>query len=109
MWFRSEEAAVNKFFNNRFGLGFSSGIFLFAVFNYISYILSEGQSTHTYDRFGFGFPFFVYDYKSYVAKEGINEVGLILTIMCSLFFSFLLGLIFKFVWSKTLSRRTELK
>jgi hypothetical protein len=94
---------MNKFINRDFNLGFFGGTLLFSLLNYVSYVLSEEQATHTYDRFGFGFPFFIYDYNSYVAREGIDEIGLMFSILTALIVSSFIGLIFKFTISRNSS------
>lgn len=96
---------MRKLLNKDFSLGFSIGIFLFSVLNYVSYLLSEHQGTHSYARFGFGFPFFIYDYKSSVARKGIDEIGLMFSILTALIGSFFIGLIFKFVRSNNTLHR----
>lgn len=86
---------MSKIFDKSFNLGFVSGLILFSALNYISYLLSEEQGIHSYDRFGFGFPFFVYDYKSSISREGIDQIGLIFTILTALIISLFIGIGFK--------------
>src|SRR3712207_321621 len=99
-----------------FKIGFWSGIFLFVVLNLLSYELSR----HKYDTlpikfadaggYEMGFPFTLYVWSfGYPFNFYFVWSGLIADILIALVFSFVLGLIFKFVWSKSASRRLNLK
>ena len=108
---------VSKLFKNSgFTLGFSIGICLFAFLNYLSYIISYSKFTNPGKiRFsggsytaGFPFPF----YQAIIGLPNsfyFDWIGLIVDILIAVAFSFILGLIFKFVWSKISSRRVILK
>ena len=100
---------MSKLIDKAFILGFLSGVFLFFVLNCVSCFLSEKQSTHTYKNFGFGFPFFIYNYNSYVSKEGIDQIGLVATILSAIIISFFVGLVFTLVSRKLFPSKSTLK
>jgi len=88
-----------------FNLGFVIGILLFFAFNY--YSLSANYSGRI-DGFGeSGFPFSWMDSGWFLQR--ILWIGLIANILVAATFSFIVGLIFKSIWSKISSRRSSLK
>jgi hypothetical protein len=102
MSFRLEETGMNKFFRETaFNIGFTIGILLFIGLNFYSLDANYGRCI---DCFGeSGFPFSWMDRGWFLQR--ILWFGLIADILFALFFSFLLGLIFNFVWSKMSARR----
>lgn len=56
-----------------------------------------------------GFPFAYHQESSLVNSAGYLWFGVIADTLIAIIFSFVIGLIFRFVWSKISSRRIELK
>jgi len=107
---------VNKLFQNTaFNLGFWGGITLFALLNMSSYSKSYEdyvnlQSNISAGGYNGGFPFMMYKTEiGYLNNSYVVWSGLVGNILITLVFSFVLGLIFKFVWLKIVSRRSPLK
>jgi hypothetical protein len=108
---------LNKsFLINPFRLGFLSGVVIFIVihlYNFLvvingeSYVSSKGVSMHISYRFGL--PFAIYEWSGYSTKSTFYLTGLLGDVFTVVVFSFLLGLIFKSIWSKISSRRVKLK
>jgi hypothetical protein len=97
------------FKNTAFNVGFWFGICLFIFLNYISYVSSYNkyiESQHGEIRLslghyfgGFPFPF----YHEQIGNPNFSEfywTVVFVDILIGLFFSFILGLIFKLAWSK---------
>ncbi len=99
-----------------FRYGFLSGILLslivqiatYAVYAYTLYIdrhtpPSHGIYIHSFRYFGFPFP--IFNASDYSPVGSFDPVGIIGNILVTLIFSFILGLIFKFIWSKITARK----
>lgn len=103
---------MRKLFSNRaFVFGFALDILLFSVINFLSYTGSRASLCGS-PPYSFGFPYNFY--KEYLDKScktsgQILWFGLIADVFITITLSFLLGLIFKFIWSKFASRRINLK
>ncbi len=83
---------MNKFFQI---LGFCTGIILFIGLNFYSLNANYGG----WDDFGaFGIPFLLMDSGWFLQR--ILWFGLIADILIAIIFSFILGFVFEFVWSK---------
>ncbi len=93
------------FQDTAFGSGFMSGISLFIGLNIYSLAANYGECIDCYGRFGFHFP--LEDSGNLLVN--IMWFGLIADILFALIFSFVVGLIFKSIWSKIISRRLNLK
>lgn len=105
---------MSKLFQNKaFKLSFSCGLILSVLINYLSYVKSYYDFTHPQFEFsvgsysaGFPFPF-------YIAVIGFPNhfyfiwIHLITDILIAVVFSFIIGLIFRFVWSKISPRRIK--
>ena len=88
--------------NKAFMIGFASGIFSSIIIQltaYAHYVISKNNFTNPSGmnidmvwRWGIPFPIFY--------GESFNAGGLIGNTLVAIVFSFILGLIFKFVWSK---------
>ncbi|HEX8369634.1 MAG TPA: hypothetical protein VF604_13905 [Pyrinomonadaceae bacterium] len=107
----------NSVENKGFKRGFKTGIILslFAqLFSFLNYLFSLINSENhpgvvVHGFWGIGFPFSMY-YGMYDIFHGdLNFTGLVGNIAVAIIFSFILGLIFKFVWSKSASRHLNLK
>ncbi len=117
MLFRLVEMEMNNLSESRaFNLGLWCGIVLFVVLNVLNYSNSRDCSLNSQiyflsgDDCISGFPLFMYN-RGLASPNGsyIIWVGLIGNILIALVFSFVLGLIFKFIWSKIATRRSPLK
>jgi len=56
-----------------------------------------------------GFPFAYHQESGFVEPSRYLWFGLIADVIIAVIFSFIIGLIFRFIWSKISSHRTELK
>jgi hypothetical protein len=112
MSFQWEETEMNKLFRNTaFNLGFWIGLCLFAFLNYLVYVITYNEFVRSIRMFSAGgywagFPFGFYQ----VIIGNPNNtyfsfVGLILNVVVALISSFIIGLIFKFIWLKLNSHR----
>jgi hypothetical protein len=97
--------------NYAFNLGFLTGILLFIAINLYADRPLANKATrlcfHCLNEWGFPFRYFEAG-----GNPGIERyfwLGLVGDIFVALIFSFLVGLVFKFVWSKLASRRINLK
>lgn len=100
---------MSKLFNNKaIVTGFFSGIVLFLCLNY--YTVMQAFDNMCFDCMRvFGFPFTFVETGGYVTHTDIFWFSLIVDILIALIFSAVIGLIFKFIWSKLSKRRPELK
>ena len=104
---------MSKLFqNNAFSLGFTVGFILIILINFVNSIISYQnflQSKFSAGGYIIGFPFTFYKVEiGFLNYFYFIWFGLFADILIALIFSFLLGLTFKFVWSKISSRRTKL-
>lgn len=81
-----------------FLLGFFSKIFLFLSLKYLNF--TREKFTCDDCRYQYGFPFYLYEEGGFVTVERFIWSGLFFDIVIALICSFLIGLIFKFVWAK---------
>jgi hypothetical protein len=103
------------FCNKAFNLGFFITFGLFGFLNYLVYIVSNNvnnNSVITFSAGGYivGFPFVFY--QVIIGHPNIFDfrwLFLIANILIAVVFSLLIGLIFKFVWSKISAPSAELK
>ncbi len=99
---------MNKFFQSKvFVFGFLYGISIFLTLNYLSYLLNKVSCADC--SYKFGFPFYLHQYGGFSTVDDFLWFGLIADSLFALVFSFVIGFITKFVWSKISSRRTHLK
>ena len=92
--------------NKIFFAGFMFGLFLFPVINYFSYLsFPKPYITHALHKFGF--PFTVYADGGFEYTKQILWFGLIADILIALIFSFILGFVFRFIWSKITARQLK--
>ena len=100
---------MNKLLENRaFKLGFLVGI-LFFVFANVYASLPEREISICFDCYvTYGFPFAMYESGSILHLKEFIWVGVVANVSATIFFSIILGLIFKYVWSKISSRRVNL-
>jgi hypothetical protein len=105
---------MNKLYNKAFNAGVLFNILLFSALNFFSYLiaykrhLGYRKDTNISGVSGFpswGFPFNWGDGHFNIIWFG-NEV---LNFLILAFCGFAFGFLFRFVWSKTSSRRAELK
>ena len=94
--------------SNMFIAGFISGIFLFLCVNVY---ITIGICYHCVKYLGFPIVFYE-DFRGIASEPILHRFflsNLIADILAMFIFSFVLGLVFKFIWSKTVSRRSPLK
>ena len=103
---------MNKLFQNTaFNLGFYSGLCLFAFVNYLSYVISYNEFINREMKFSaggyrYGFPFTLYqEIIGYPNSFDIIWSGVIANAVVALIGSFLIGLIFKIIWSRITTNR----
>lgn len=94
------------FQNRAFNLGFLIGFFLMVNINYFSQF-SRPKINIIHDPHRIGFPFTAYEWDGYFQPASILWFGLTADIFIAVTFSFLLGIIFKFVWSKIRARKLK--
>ena len=96
---------MSKLFKDKaFLIGFFCGVILFVCLNY--YTVMQNYDGLCFDCiFYFGFPFTSVEHGGYVTRTIIHWLGLFADFLITLIFSFILGLIFKFVWSKIAARK----
>ena len=117
MWFRLEERKMNKFLDDRyFKKGLSVGFLISLLAQVIEYIyfyfvvnytLPTHISVHYFWQIGFPFPIF-YGWYGFFSGH-FSLFGFIGNIIATVIFSIIVGFIFKLIWLKISSRRTELK
>ncbi len=110
---------MNKLFKNIFfKFCFCAGFILFAAINLLSFIRAFNICRYASycDRYDVGFPYVMFKtYERYTEKTGLSNhydvvwFSLIVDILITLIFSFLIGLILKLIWSKVAFRRLPLK
>lgn len=95
---------MNKFFNKAFVFGFFAGFFLFVGTN-LFIIWRDGTCQDYSVYLGFPLPFFSpsCDYSLHIVWQ-LLVIDILLILICSL----VIGLIFKFIWSKITARKLEL-
>ncbi|MDQ3181583.1 MAG: hypothetical protein M3Q33_13810 [Acidobacteriota bacterium] len=110
---------MNKLFQNTaFNLGFWCGLVLFAFINFLSYIKAIHEfSTADFaiapirfssGGYSFGFPFILYKTEiGYPNHFYFVWSGLIANILIAIVFSFIVGFVVNFMWSKIVSRRSS--
>ncbi len=109
MLFRLEETKMSKFFSNKaFKLGIFSGIFIYVVM-YIYNLPPERKGICFDCDDPSGFPFVSYKPGNALETSHIVWFGLIADILIAIFFIFGIGLLFSFISSKIVSRRSPLK
>jgi hypothetical protein len=118
MLFQLEEMKVRNFLRYKsFYLGFALSLFVLVVKNYLNYHAERGSIIGK--PYSFGFPFDLYrengySYELYL-RNGFTDssqilwLGLAGDILFALFFSFFVGLAFKFVWLEIKARLLNLK
>ncbi len=91
-----------------FILGFISGCILFLCLNYYTVMQAfDDMCFHCMRRFGF--PFFFMETGGAVTHTNIFWFSLLADVLIALAFSGMIGLIFKFIWSKFTSKHLALK
>lgn len=93
--------------NKAFAVGFCVNIFIFVILNYLSFAMARYEYTNReikldHDGYSWGFPFELY--RNYVSdirdNTGFTMKGIILDSVLILICGFILGLVFRFAWSK---------
>ncbi len=74
-----------------FKIGFSIGIVLFAILNYLSYLWADSADALLAPQ-RFGFPFAFYEFAGYAAVERFIWAGLIVDLLIAILVSGLIGL-----------------
>ena len=83
-----------------FILGFCSCVALFVALNYLSYFSPANMFNCDDCIIRVGFPFYFYEKGGFFGVNQCIWAGLIADILIAIIFSFVIGLIFKFVWEK---------
>ena len=108
---------MSKLFENKaFKAGFLIGVILFLIIHFFDFLaimnikepVTSQISIGLVYYFGFPFPIFEWNHYSPIARQ-FHFSGLVANIFVAVISSFVLGFIFKFVWSKISSRRVKLK
>ena len=89
----------NLIFNKAFQLGFWIGFVSIVIFNLSTFTLPVEAHVHHYIN-TVGFPFAFYEWGGNPYVERISQKGLIADILVLLIYSFLVGLLFRFMWSQ---------
>ena len=92
--------------------GFLVGFSMCVIINLYTIIIFGNLGTVKDNGFGFGiytmgFPFYWYEYITNLGTGWILYLGIVADILFALIFSFAIGLIFKFVWSKISARKLK--
>ena len=108
---------MSKYFKNTtFSIGFWLGLCLFIFLNYLSCIISydkyvksqQEELVFSVGYYGGGFP--LHFYHEHIGNPNFSEfywTVVFVDILIGLFFSFVLGFIFKFLWSKIVARKLK--
>jgi hypothetical protein len=91
--------------NTAFKVGFVAAILIFIFLNYLSFVSNECSEWIDDCGWSFGFPFNLYMEGGFISFKEILWLGLIADIFIAITFSFALGLVFRFVWSKIAPRK----
>jgi hypothetical protein len=92
--------------NKAFKLGVLSGVLFFLIANIYSVLPPTRADQVCFDCYeSFGFPFVFYESGTISHLSQFIWAGVVANISIALFAGFILGLIFKFVWSKIAQRR----
>jgi len=84
-----------------FCLGFTLGILIFIIFNYVNYLHNVCSNTIDDCGWSFGFPVHFYSEGGFFTFREIIWIGLIIDILFALISSLLIGLVFNYIWSKS--------
>jgi hypothetical protein len=97
---------MNNLFRNRaFKLGVLSGVLFFLITNIYSVLPPRRADQVCFDCYEtFGFPFAFYESGTILHLSQFIWAGVVANISIALFAGFILGLIFKLVWSKIAQR-----
>jgi ABC-type antimicrobial peptide transport system permease subunit len=96
---------MNKLFSKKtFKIGFFVGILVFIAINFFDFNTRYSEWCSNCDS-GFGFPFRLHEPGGLVSGWGVLFYGLVADILIATIFSFIIGLIFKFVWEKVAAKR----
>lgn len=93
--------------NKAFDIGFIIGMFLFILINLWVEKIRRGTGICFDCVEEYGFPFFYLETGGNPSFMKILWIGLIGDIFIAIFFSFIIGLIFKFLWSKPSSKQLK--
>ncbi len=92
---------MSKLFQNTgFILGFCIGTVLFVGLNYLSYFSPANMFSCDDCMIRFGFPFTFHEKGRFFNVNQFIWSGLVVDILVAITFSFVSGIIFKFVWEK---------
>lgn len=103
----------NTFYNKAFKIGFWTNILLFGVLNYLNYLMAFNEYLNRKIRFSVdgyvcGFPFRIYEHIiAYPNRIGFVFEGIVLNIFIAVVCGFIMGSIFKFIWSKFTSKKLK--
>lgn len=108
---------MSKIYDSAFKIGVIFSILVFLILNFISFVISQrdyyasGISGFAHSGYSWGFPFELYrNYFGYPHNEiGFTGQGVVLNAFVLVFFSFVIGFLFRFVWSNASARISSLK
>ena len=105
-----------KLYNKAFKVGFGVNILIFVILNIISFIVSynkymDRETKFAHDGYSWGFPFVMYeDFTGYPTSNiGFSLEGTVLNTFIIAGCGFVLGLLFRFTWSKLVVQGKVLK
>lgn len=102
---------MNKIFQHKsFKIGFIIGILLFISANIYTTIPDRGKGEgFSFDGYEtFGFPFALHESGTMAHLNQFIWAGVVADITIAIVFSFVVAILFDFIWTKFLSRRTKL-
>lgn len=83
-----------------FNIGFSFGIILIILGNFYT-LLTDNSRAICFDCYKtWGFPFVMHESGTMLHLSNFIWSGVVANVFIAIFFSFIVGLIFKFIWSK---------
>ncbi len=99
---------MNKLFKNKaFVSGFFVGLVAFYLTNYCSYLQNRPGNFCDDCGWSFGVPFRLYQEVGFFSVKEFLWFGLTADILIAITFSFIVGLILKFVWEKLTAKRLK--
>jgi hypothetical protein len=107
---------MDKVYNKAFKVGFCFNILIFLILNIISFVVSRNEHIRIWNKgirfsgsnsdgpFLWGFPF-----KMFLGSELFRAEDLVINTFIIVGFGFILGFLFRFVWSKLSEGKSDLE
>ncbi len=106
IWENLTKKKIAKLFQSTiFIVGFCISGMLFNALNYLSYFSHANMFSCDDCIIRLGFPFYFYERGGFFTVNQFIWSGLIADVLIAVIFSFVIGLIFKFVWEKIAAKR----